>query len=72
MTVHITEKGFEIGLILFFEGERYTIGVGKVNPGDSLRREIIHQLCIQPMSHSELTKALTEDVSVIFILSSSM
>jgi len=32
-----------------------------VTPIDIVKREIIHQLCIQPMSHSELTKALADD-----------
>ena len=31
---------------------------------DHVKREIIHQLCIHPMAHSELTKALPEDVSI--------
>ena len=28
-----------------------------------MRREVIHQLCIASMAHSELAKALPEDVS---------
>ena len=38
-------------------------GVGEVTRGDVVRREVIHQLCIAPMAHSELSKALPEDVS---------
>lgn len=44
-------------------GERYTAGVGQVEISDEIRREIVHQLCIRPMAHSELVKALPENVS---------
>lgn len=44
-------------------GERYTAGVGQVESSDEIRREIVHQLCIRPMAHSELVKALPENVS---------
>lgn len=37
-------------------------GVGQVEPFDEVRREIIHQLSIRPMAHSELVKALPENV----------
>lgn len=47
-------------------GERFVPGVGRVNAEDMLKREVIHQLCIKPMAHSELTKALPEDVSIIY------
>lgn len=43
-------------------GERYTAGVGQVESSDEIRREIVHQLCIRPMAHSELVKALPENV----------
>lgn len=43
-------------------GERYVPGVGQVEPFDEVRREIIHQLSIRPMAHSELVKALPENV----------
>ena len=33
-------------------------GVGRVSADDSMRREIIHRLCLRPMTHSELIKAL--------------
>ena len=47
--------------------ERYTVGVGQVSESDHVKREIIHQLCIHPMAHSELRKALPDDVSNPFI-----
>lgn len=43
-------------------GERYVSGIGQVEPFDEVRREIIHQLSIRPMAHSELVKALPENV----------
>lgn len=48
----------------FWTGERFSPGVGQVGPTDEIRREVIHQLSIKPMAHSELLKALPEDVSV--------
>jgi hypothetical protein len=35
---------------------------------DIIKREIIHQLCIAPMSHSELGKGLPENVSTVLYL----
>ncbi|XP_030603407.1 E3 ubiquitin-protein ligase UBR2 isoform X2 [Archocentrus centrarchus] len=48
-------------LIIMVVGERYVAGVGQVEPCDEVRREIIHQLSIRPMAHSELVKALPEN-----------
>lgn len=31
---------------------------------DTVKREVIHLLCISPMAHSKLSKALNEDVSI--------
>uniref|UniRef100_A0A3Q2DY53 E3 ubiquitin-protein ligase n=1 Tax=Cyprinodon variegatus TaxID=28743 RepID=A0A3Q2DY53_CYPVA len=41
--------------------ERYVPGVGQVDPLEEVRREIVHQLSIRPMAHSELVKALPEN-----------
>ncbi|XP_037321325.1 E3 ubiquitin-protein ligase UBR2 isoform X3 [Pungitius pungitius] len=48
-------------LIIMVVCERYVSGVGQVEPFDEVRREIIHQLSIRPMAHSELVKALPEN-----------
>uniref|UniRef100_A0A3Q1FII4 E3 ubiquitin-protein ligase n=1 Tax=Acanthochromis polyacanthus TaxID=80966 RepID=A0A3Q1FII4_9TELE len=48
-------------LIIMVVGERYVAGVGQVEAFDEVRREIIHQLSIRPMAHSELIKALPEN-----------
>lgn len=50
-------------LYFLFTGERFSPGIGQVNATDEIKREIIHQLSIRPMAHSELVKALPEDVS---------
>uniref|UniRef100_A0A671Y6F4 E3 ubiquitin-protein ligase n=1 Tax=Sparus aurata TaxID=8175 RepID=A0A671Y6F4_SPAAU len=48
-------------LIIMVVGERYVSGVGQVEAFDEVRREILHQLSIRPMAHSELVKALPEN-----------
>ncbi|TRY85639.1 hypothetical protein DNTS_008798 [Danionella cerebrum] len=50
-------------LIIMIVGERFTAGVGQVEDSDEIQREIVHQLCIRPMAHSELVKALPENVN---------
>ncbi|XP_066451684.1 E3 ubiquitin-protein ligase UBR2 isoform X3 [Eleutherodactylus coqui] len=48
-------------LIIMIVGERFCPGVGHVTAADEIKREIVHQLSIRPMAHSELVKALPED-----------
>lgn len=59
------KKMFKIKKKVYFisAGERFSPGIGQVNATDEIKREIIHQLSIRPMAHSELVKALPEDVS---------
>ncbi|XP_025197910.1 E3 ubiquitin-protein ligase UBR2 [Melanaphis sacchari] len=45
-------------LIITIVGERYTPGVGKVTFDDCIKKEVIQQLCVEPMPHSELNKTL--------------
>lgn len=52
-----------LGLLVVLVGERYTPGVGKVTSDDRIKKELIQQLCIKPMPHSELNKTLPEDVN---------
>lgn len=52
-----------LSLLIVIIGERYNSGVGKVNPDDTIKKEIIQQLCIKPLSHSELNKTLPDDVN---------
>ncbi|XP_044127581.1 E3 ubiquitin-protein ligase UBR1 isoform X2 [Bufo gargarizans] len=41
-------------------GERYMPGVSNVTKEECMMREIIHLLCIEPMAHSAIAKALPE------------
>ncbi|CAL7936397.1 unnamed protein product [Xylocopa violacea] len=50
-----------LGLLITIIGERYVLGVGQVTADDILKKEIIQQLCIKPLSHSELSKTLLDD-----------
>ncbi|XP_076464873.1 E3 ubiquitin-protein ligase UBR2-like isoform X2 [Babylonia areolata] len=58
-TVTLAEEFLTL-LIVLLE-ERYVPGIGEVTQKDAVKREIIHQLCISPMPHSKLAKALPED-----------
>jgi len=51
------------GLLVTIVGERFTPGVGDITVEDMVRKEIIQLLCVEPMSHSALNKALPEDVN---------
>ena len=44
------------------------LGIGEINKEDIVKREVIHHLCTSPMAHSELVKALHEDVSICMLL----
>jgi len=52
-----------VGLVVSIVGERWVPGVGVVTPDDRIKKEIIQQLSIKPMSHSELSKTLPDDVN---------
>ncbi|PSN37650.1 E3 ubiquitin-protein ligase UBR2 [Blattella germanica] len=52
-----------LGLLIILVGERYTPGVGKITAEDRIKKELIQQLCIKPLPHSELNKTLPEDVN---------
>ncbi|XP_074663047.1 E3 ubiquitin-protein ligase UBR2-like [Tubulanus polymorphus] len=58
-TVIIAEEFLNLLIILL--GERYVPNIGYVSQADSLKREVVHQLCIHPMAHSEISKSLPED-----------
>jgi len=47
-----------LALIITVVSERYTPGVGKVTLEDCIKKEIIQQLCLKPMPHSELNGIL--------------
>lgn len=60
-TVNMVEEF--LSLLITIIGERYVPGVGKVSADDCIKNEIIHQLFIKPLSHSELNKTLPDDVN---------
>ena len=57
-------------------GERYNVNIGEVDDSEcGMKRNILHLLCLQPMSHSELVKLLPEDVCLqhsVYCLCSSL
>ena len=59
--MHISLTLFSENLYILILGERYVEGIGQVTHEDVVKNEIVHQLCMHPMSHSELTKSLVED-----------
>lgn len=59
-TINLVEEF--LGLIIIIVGERYVPGIGHVSADDQLRKEIIQQLCIKPLPHSELNKTLPDHV----------
>lgn len=59
-TINLVEEF--LGLLIIIIGERHIPGVGQVTADDRLKKEIIQQLCIKPLSHSELNKTLPDDV----------
>ena len=48
-------------LVLCLVAERHTVGVGQVTQEDCIKKEIVQLLCIEPMPHSVLVKALPDD-----------
>lgn len=53
-----------LGLLIIILGERTVPGVGKVTCDDQIKKQIVQQLCIKPMAHSELNKTLPDDVNL--------
>jgi E3 ubiquitin-protein ligase UBR2 len=57
--VNMVDEFLEILIVIV--GERYMEGVGKITEEERVKKEIIQQLCIKPLSHSELNKALNDE-----------
>lgn len=51
-------------LLIIIVGERHVPGIGLVSDDDQIKKEIIQQLCIKALSHSELNKALNDEHGV--------
>ena len=48
-------------LLIITIGERYVPGISNVTDDDRIKKEIIQQLCIKSLSHSELNKSLNDE-----------
>ncbi|XP_075470396.1 E3 ubiquitin-protein ligase UBR1 isoform X2 [Ascaphus truei] len=48
-------------VLIYIIGERYVPGISDVTREECTMREIIHLLCIEPMAHSAIAKALPEN-----------
>lgn len=57
-TVVLVEEYLQ--LVMTLVAERYTPGIGQVDEEDRIKKEIVQLLCIEPMPHSVLNKALPE------------
>lgn len=60
-TISLAEEFLQILITLV--GERHIPGIGKVSTQDRIKKEIIQQLCIKPLPHSELSKTLPDDIT---------
>ncbi|KZC07599.1 E3 ubiquitin-protein ligase UBR2 [Dufourea novaeangliae] len=59
-TINLVEEF--LGLLITIIGERYVPGVGQVTADDRTKKEIIQQLCIRPLFHSEINKTLPDNL----------
>lgn len=50
-----------LSLLIIIISERHVIGVGQVTESDVVKKEIIQQLCVEPMAHSDLSRELPQD-----------
>jgi E3 ubiquitin-protein ligase UBR2 len=50
-------------LLIMIVGERFVCGIGEITEEDRIKKEIIQKLCIKPFSHSELNRALNDDMN---------
>lgn len=60
-TINMVEEF--LSLLIVITGERFVPGVGKVTQDECIKNEIIHQLFIHPLTHSEVNKTLPDDVN---------
>ena len=48
-------------LLIVILTERYDMFIGQIMPIEKLKHEVIHQLCISPMAHSDIVKNVYSD-----------
>lgn len=57
---HTMSLGEEfLQLVLTIVGERYRVGIGKIEPDDVLKNEIIQLLCMGPLTRSDISHRLS-------------
>ena len=59
-TINLVEEF--LGLMIVIIGERHVPGIGEVTADDRVKKDIIQQLCIKPLPHSELNRTLPEGI----------
>lgn len=57
--VSMSEDLLELLIILI--SERYESFLSQIDPIKKMEREVIHQLCVSPMAHSDLVKNIYPD-----------
>lgn len=57
--INIVDEFLELLIVII--GERFMPGIGQITEEERIKKEIIQQLCIKPLSHSELNKALNDE-----------
>ncbi|CAH1114121.1 unnamed protein product [Psylliodes chrysocephalus] len=60
-TINLVEE--MLHLLIFIVGERHMPGVSNITVEDRIRKEVIQYLCIKPLPHSELVKAIPDDLT---------
>ncbi|KAK4886967.1 hypothetical protein RN001_003238 [Aquatica leii] len=60
-TINIVEEFLQ--LLISIVGERHISGISDVTVEDRVKKEIIQHLCIKPLPHSELNKAIPDDIT---------
>jgi len=48
-------------LLIILVSERYESFMSQIEPIKKMEREVIHQLCVSPMAHSDLVKNIYPD-----------
>ncbi len=48
-------------LLIYVISERYETSMSHIESSNKLEREVIHQLCVSPMAHSDLVKNIYPD-----------
>ena len=53
-------------LLIYLICERFDPFISKCLPGENLQREVLHYLCIEPMSYSEISVKIYREGVILF------